>query len=335
MSKVSIIMPVYNAAKYLCEAIDSVLKQTYTDFELLLINDMSTDNSEEICRKYSKMDDRIVLLKNSSENHGPGPTRNIGLDYATGEYIYFMDADDWIEDTLLESAVNCILEINADIVQFGVKYERSKGIVSSEYCLRELRVLTKEDIKKNILTFLHEKNCYLWIHFFRYEIVKNIKFESIIIGEDASYVIDALCKAEKIAYIPEVFYHYRYVEGSTCHRWIPNIIDCIEVQWTHLKNFLDSFDEELNPLVYADAAYFEYVWAIYQLCLNLCPWSFKEKKRKLLHLKERMGFEVYRDIYPLKIQHGLMKVKYSLVKYHLEGILLLFGPVFLRIVRGE
>ena len=105
MSKVSIIMPVYNAEKYLCEAIESVLKQTYADFELLLINDMSTDNSKQICIEYAKRDRRIVLLENNSESHGPGSTRNIGLDYATGVYIYFMDADDWIDEILLQCAV--------------------------------------------------------------------------------------------------------------------------------------------------------------------------------------------------------------------------------------
>ena len=113
MSKVSIIIPVYNAEKYLREAIESVLKQTYTDFELLLINDRSTDNSMEISREYSKKDHRIVLLENNSENHGPGSTRNIGLDHATGEYIYFMDADDWIDKSLLQCAVNRMQETNA------------------------------------------------------------------------------------------------------------------------------------------------------------------------------------------------------------------------------
>ena len=84
MPRVSIIIPVYNAEKYLGEAIESVLKQTYPDFELLLINDASTDRSKEICMEYAKKDDRIVLLENDSELHGPGPTRNIGLDHATG-----------------------------------------------------------------------------------------------------------------------------------------------------------------------------------------------------------------------------------------------------------
>ena len=84
MPKVSVIMPVYNAEKYLGEAIESVLRQTYSDFELILINDRSTDHSKEICLAYCQQDDRLVLLENDSELHGPGPTRNIGLDHATG-----------------------------------------------------------------------------------------------------------------------------------------------------------------------------------------------------------------------------------------------------------
>ena len=113
MAKVSIIMPVYNVEKYVSDAIDSVLKQIYNDFELLLINDGSTDSSWELCKEYGKKDDRIVLLENNSENHGPGSTRNIGLDHATGEYIYFMDADDWIDKSLLQCAVNRMQETNA------------------------------------------------------------------------------------------------------------------------------------------------------------------------------------------------------------------------------
>ena len=127
MSKVSIIMPVYNAEKYLCEAIESVLKQTYADFELLLINDMSTDNSKQICIEYAKRDRRIVLLENNSESHGPGPTRNIGLEHASGEYIYFMDADDWIDDCLLQCAIHRMQETEADMVEFGVAYDLGQG----------------------------------------------------------------------------------------------------------------------------------------------------------------------------------------------------------------
>ena len=91
----------------------------------------------------------------------------------------------------------------------------------------------------------------------------------------------------------------------------------------------------MDQLAYAEVAYDNYIWAIYQLSSNLCTLSYTDKKRRLLRLGEKMGFEEYRDIYPLGLQHGMQKIKYLLVKFRLEEIILLIGPVFLKIVRGE
>lgn len=335
MSKVSVIMPVYNAERYLSEAIESVLNQAYTDFELLLINDRSADNSKEICKEYSKKDRRIVLLENNSESHGPGPTRNMGLDYATGEYIYFMDADDWADEELLQCAVNRMQETNADIVQFGVIYERYDQNSSEQYFWSGKDLLTKDEIKRDFFYYWKENRNSLWMHLFRRETVKTIRFENIIIGEDISYIMDALCNAEKIAYIAKALYHYRYVEGSTSHRWIKNTIECREIIWNHQLNFLKSFQEDMDKLAFAEVAYDNYIWAIYQLSSNLCTLSYGEKKRELIKMEKKMDFDEYREIYPLELQHGIEKMKYALVKYRLERILLLVGPIFLRIVRGE
>ena len=335
MSKVSIIMPVYNAERYLREAIDSVLRQIYTDFELLLINDRSTDHSQEICEEYAQKDSRIVLLKNDSDIHGPGPTRNIGLDHATGEYMYFMDADDWIEDCLLLRAVERMQGTGADIVQFGVTYEQNNGNCSLQYWWKGKSSLTKNEIKNEFHYFWRENRNSLWLYLFRREPIKTIRFEYIIIGEDISYIMDALCKAEIIVYIPEIFYHYRYVEGSTSHRWNEETIECRGIIWDHQKKFLDSLPGDLNPLAYAEVAFDNYIWAIYQLCAKGCPLSFTEKRKELSNLAEKMSIDSYRPIYPLKLRSGLHKIKYALVKYHLENALLLLGPVFLRIVRGE
>ena len=334
MSKVSVIMPVYNAEKYLGEAIASFLRQTYADFELLLVNDRSTDRSKEICMEYAKKDDRIVLLENDSELHGPGPTRNIGLDHATGEFIYFMDADDWIEDRLLEDAVHCMQETGADMVQFGVFYERMDGR-NQQYFWSGKNLLTKNEIKNNFSCFWKENRNTLWLYLFRTDAVQAIRFEDMISGEDICYVMDALSNAETIAYIAKAFYHYRYVEGSTSRRWNPDTIECLGVIWNHQRGFLNSFQEHVDKLAYAEAAYDQYIWALYQLSSRYCPLSYREKRRKLAHLKDTMELDAYRGIYPLNKQHGLDKVKYALVKYRLEGIVLRFGPLFLRIVRGE
>ena len=335
MSKVSIIMPVCNAEKYLSEAIDSVLNQTYTEYELLLINDRSTDSSKDICQRYSNIDKRIACFDNNSDNHGPGPTRNIGLDHATGEYIYFMDADDWIDKSLLQCAVNRMRETKADIVQFGVIYERDDEKRSELYIWPGKDLLTKDEIKKDFFYYWKENRNSLWMHLFRREIVKTIRFENIIIGEDISYIMDALCNAEKIAYIAKDLYHYRYVEGSTSHHWVENTIECRGVIWKHQKKFLDSFAGKKDQLSYAEVAYDNYIWAIYQLCSRICPLPFRQKKKELSKLNILMNFDFYRGHYPLEMRQGLMRMKYTLVKMHFDDVLLLLGQVFLRMVRRE
>lgn len=258
MSKVSVIVPVYNAEKYLREAIESVLNQTYTDFELLLINDRSTDKSKEICEEYSKKDERIILLENDTENHGPGPTRNIGLDNATGDFIYFMDADDWIDKSLLEICIDRMRETNADIVQVGVAYEWNDGKnTKEEYCKGKC-VITREDIKKDFLNFWKENRISLWLQFFRRETVKGLRFENIINSEDVCYIMDVFCNAEKIAYIPKALYHYRYVQGSTCHSWNENNIECIKKHMKHRNKFLNVFKDGIDKAIYSRIIYGDY-----------------------------------------------------------------------------
>ena len=333
MPKVSIIMPVYNAETYLPEAIESVLRQTYPKFELLLINDRSTDRSKEICMEYAKKDDRIVLLENDSELHGPGPTRNIGLDHATGAYIYFMDADDWIEDKLLECAVHRMQETGTDMVQFGVVYELSNGQPDSRSCWNGKDVLTKKNIKDDFPRFWTGTPKHLWLHLFRRDTVMNLRFENMLNGEDVCYMMDALCRAEKVAFTADVFYHYRCLEGSTCHRWVESTIECLAEQWKHQCGWIRSLAEHTEPAFYALPAYDNYMWAIYQLSESFCPLSFREKRRALARLKEIMNFDTYRGLYPFEMEHGLLYVKCRLVRYHLEWLVLLFKPLFVKMVK--
>ena len=332
---VSIIMPVYNCEEYLPTALESIIVQEYRNWELLIIDDNSTDSSSEIIKVYEEIDNRIIFLENTTDIHGPGPTRNIGLNYVKGEYLYFMDADDWVDKNLLQCAIKRIQETNADIVQFGAIHERNDGNNSEKYFWSGKNLLTKDEIKKDFFNYWKDNRNSLWLHLFRRETVKTIRFENIINGEDISYVMDALCSAEKIAYIAEAFYHYRYVEGSTSHHWVENTIECLTLMWNHQRKFLESFQGDMNPLVYAVVAYDDYSWALYQLGSRSCPLTYREKRKELLKLEKNMGFDEYRDIYPLEMQHGLMKVKFMFVKYHFESMILLFGSLYYRVIRGE
>lgn len=114
---VSVIMPVYNAHLYVAKAIESVLQQTYQDFELILVDDGATDGSGEICEKYAAQDDRIVLIH--EENSGICKARNTGLKHAQGTYIAFCDHDDLYMPQYLEKAVSSAIKENADLVKFA------------------------------------------------------------------------------------------------------------------------------------------------------------------------------------------------------------------------
>ena len=105
---ISIVVPVYNAEKYLNRCVDSILSQTYTDIELILINDGSTDSSGELCKKYAESDSRVKYF--SKENEGPGVTRFLGAQKATGEYICFVDSDDYLSEDALEVLLSSFLD---------------------------------------------------------------------------------------------------------------------------------------------------------------------------------------------------------------------------------
>ena len=119
MTKVSIIVPVYNVEEYLKECLDSLVKQTLTDLEFICINDGSTDSSLEILNEYAKKDGRFIIL--SQENQGQGVARNNAIQISKGEYIAFLDPDDWVELNALEILYNFAKEKNAQIVQFNYK----------------------------------------------------------------------------------------------------------------------------------------------------------------------------------------------------------------------
>lgn len=336
MPVISVIIPVYNAEKYLRTAIDSVLNQSYSFFELILIDDASTDTSLDICKNYADKDERIHVLKNESKIHGPGMARNIGLDYAEGEFLYFMDADDWIEPDLFQKTIQRMRETNASIAQFSIINEYSdEGNSEKVYIWKGKEIFTQNDIKEEFYSFWGNNRFSLWNHIFRKEIIKKVRFENLLSGEDISFVMDALSNSNKIVYIPDVFYHYRITEDSISHKWIENAVECRCIIWKHQKKFLDSLQEKGESKIYAEVAFDTYIWIIYQLCSRCCPLTYKEKVIKLRMATKEMNMKKYRNQCDLKKHKGIQKLKYIAVKCYMEKLILLIGPIFLKIVRGE
>lgn len=216
MSKISVIIPVYNVEKYLEECIDSVLKQTYRDFEIILVDDGSTDSSGDICDRYALKDERIRVIH--KENAGLSSARNVGFDMASGEYVYFLDSDDYIANNMLKKAIETIDAEKCDFVFFkAISFEDDTGKTSTENYdyHRDYSVGNPLDFFKE-MTDNNEFHMAVWLMFFKKSFLKDkdLYFKEGIIYEDCIFSFKVYCLAEKAAHINENLYFRRYRTGS-------------------------------------------------------------------------------------------------------------------------
>ena len=216
MVKVSIIIPVYNVKLYLDDCVKSVLTQTFTDYEILLINDGSTDSSKEECDRIALLDNRIKVFH--KKNEGISNTRNFGLNKANGKYIIFLDSDDyWSDDTTLSILVEYAETFNLDIVR-GEYYdvdEKGKLLHISQIpkskLLFEKKVLSSFEMIKYII----EGQYFLWLFLFRRDSINNLKFnENRKLQEDIDFLIKYFSQDLKCGYVPVQFYAYRHRSKS-------------------------------------------------------------------------------------------------------------------------
>ena len=211
MAIISIIVPVYNAEKYLSRCIDSILRQTFADFELILVNDGSSDKSKEICEKYSGSDPRIKLI--NQKNSGVSAARNTGLDNASGEYIGFVDSDDFIEKNMYEELYNILKKTGADISVCGIKDVFSEE--TGNFQKSENKVLTF-DVKSALECILSGKllTMYSVNKLYKRELFENLRYPVGKIYEDTVLSVQIFSKCNKIAYSPAILYYYFRNPGS-------------------------------------------------------------------------------------------------------------------------
>ncbi len=209
---VSVIIPVYNAEKYLRECLDSLLVQTMTDFEILCVNDGSSDNSPLILEEYAAKDKRIRVI--TKENQGCGPARNIGIDQAQGEYLIFLDADDFFEKELLEKLYKRAKEKDADLCMCRFRFYDTNTHVSGEGLglkldlLKDLPVLSYRDCHDNLLMI---NTPAIWANLYRTEMIRKegLRFQALANTEDVYFIFMASVLAEKITWISDVLVNYR------------------------------------------------------------------------------------------------------------------------------
>ena len=209
MDLISVILPVYNCEKWVERCIKSILNQTYKNIQLIIINDGSTDNSLEICKKYEN--DKIIII--NKENSGVSETRNIGLEKAEGKYIFFIDADDYIKDDCIENMYKKAKEYDADVVKCDNEQFNDKGTIKKDKLFNNIYLYDMQDnnSKNQILNEMVETYKYnnVWGELILTEKAKKIKFDkNLAMGEDFLYNYDLYNTCDKILVIPDEYYCY-------------------------------------------------------------------------------------------------------------------------------
>lgn len=265
---ISIIVPVYNVEKYLDQAVKSVLGQTYPDWELLLINDGSSDGSPAVCKKYEKMDRRIRVF--DKENGGVSSARNMGLKKARGEWITFLDGDDWLEENCLETALK-EADDGTDIVCWnywkntGEGQKQNQPLRSSYLCVDEPKKLIGTVMFPQY-SFKKEGRFFPGIKSSCTKLIRKripdsgVTFDTEVqIGEDALFSAMCFEKARKAVFIDQYLYHYRLDNSSATRKLRPDIREVYRNTLKAFHGFLEKYSGEdisscYGGLVYACVA---------------------------------------------------------------------------------
>ena len=221
-SLISIIIPVYNVEKHIEQCLNSIKKQSYQNFEVIIVNDGSLDNTESICKKIVQSDVRFKYF--SKENGGVSSARNFGLDNANGHYITFIDGDDWVEENHLELLINSLIENNSDVAISSYKQFNNidiffyRAYTKQERFLLNFNKMHKNEILLDFPKLLSTNVCFnnAVSKLFKRNLVKDIRFDDKLkYAEDLDFYFRLYLNTESISFVNEATYVYRLHEDST------------------------------------------------------------------------------------------------------------------------
>ena len=284
--KISVIVPCYNIREYLPRCIESILAQTYKNLEIILISDGSTDGTDEVIREYVKKDSRIIPV--FKQNSGVSDTRNRGLDIATGDYIGFVDGDDYIEPEMYETLLKNAIENNADISHCGYQmvfpsrvdyyYNTGKKVIQDN----------KKGIRDIIVgDYVEPSPC---IKIYRKNIINNLRMPpDIKINEDVIFNFYAFVNSQKSVYEDLPFYHYILRKGSAATSKINQnkLFDPVRVRKEIFEYSLKNLDNEIQSVAYS--SYLNSIINLYRVVSNSKLKEYKEDsfilKRQIKEIK--------------------------------------------------
>ena len=272
LPQISVVVPVYNSERYLAQCIESILSQTYRKLELILVNDGSTDKSGTICEEYSKKDDRIKVIH--TPNSGVSAARNIGIHLANGEFITFMDSDDFAGSALLEKMVETIEETDSDmcVAGFFTFYNQDSQI---EHVLNLAGSIKMEEFVMKYFEEAYQKDllsgpCH---KLFRRKIIytHNLRYDDkYSICEDGIFSYTYLSYCQTITFLPFSLYYYRQRTGEEhlMAGYYPNSFDALTVYYDSVKHILAAYNAQQKTMQMLDRSflnrYLDYLGSVYR-----------------------------------------------------------------------
>ena len=253
MIDVSVIIPIFNAEDYLEDCLDSIVNQTFKNIEIICVNDGSTDDSLKILKKYQSEDNRIIIY--NQENQGSSSARNVGLKNSKGKYIYFIDSDDYLEETALEKLVNISEEKNLDMVMFqliNVDDETKEIYTTPSYDMVKLDEIPHDEIFN--YKQLGEDLFYLSVSvvgkFFKKSLIKDVRFSEGLIFEDNLFMLMIIFNAERIYFYRKHLYYRRRHLNSVTTSPDYHFMDTIDMSNKIFEYMKDNglFDQYKRPL---------------------------------------------------------------------------------------
>lgn len=220
MIKISIIIPAYNVGRYIDRCVKSIVGQTLGDLEIIIVDDCSPDCTPQVCDEWAKSDSRIKVI-HKEKNEGLGFARNTGLDVASGEYVAFVDSDDYVDISMYEVLYNKAITTDSDIVYCGVKQEviRDRFIDVADF--EEERSYIKKDLRELSIRYIDPPGgrklfMSVWHSIYKRTVIGDLRFysERVVCSEDLPFQIAMLLKASKVTYIPDALYYYCLNENS-------------------------------------------------------------------------------------------------------------------------
>lgn len=283
--KISVVMPAYNCATLIGDTIHSLLNQTLKEYEIIVINDGSTDNTLDVLEEFKEKDERLQIY--TVENGGPAKARNLGIEKAKGEYIYFMDSDDLIDSNMLLEMYSLAHENDLEICACGYTMENisTKTPHIKEFLFHDFIASNKETFREELMPLIKSHLMYVvWNKLFKTELLSkyNIRFTDYFSGEDRLFNIHTFEHIKSFGFINKPFYRY-FLRGqaSLANRYVVNRFDAaVKAHESLISAYQHMELYDKNNQAYIDFIFIKGVMAsIAQLNSKGCKLSFQEKKQ--------------------------------------------------------